>query len=869
MRKLLILTTISMMAIACGDDDPAPPVTADDATTTAGDDDTGTTGGDDTNTTTGGDDTNTTTGDDDTGTTTGGDDNGTTTTGDDDTTLVVNHDGLLGSPCTSDDDCTGEYFCTFGFCTEFCRDVDNNFDPLPDTCLDHSQTSKLPAVGCPTDLAICMPGLANQAAVCETSAECPNGDFACGGIINVLGLLDSGACLPYGDKGVAGDSCTEASDCGSLFCLGANPDTGTSGACADHCNNNGDCGAGQLCQALPVPPNPDDPEAPPVPDTFLGLCVNQTGSLKYCFTQDTCPEDEVCNASIEPNGLGPQYHCITANSGAAGVGQACATGADCYSGNCLLGGIAGFEDAGFCSNSCQNDKKDCADDMNCAKLPLHDNGTVNPADNKLFGSCVFGQTDDFCLVDTFWCEDKLASCTQVEGEGVDGLGQCAAPPSGCAEGLPCKDGLTCTVDACDEQANECDFSALEANTCLIDGACYADGEANPANPCKVCASATASDAWSNAAAATPCDDGVLCNTAACDDAGACVGVEKDCDDAAECTTDSCNAETGACVNELAAGNCLIEGMCYADGADHADLQCLVCDASQPSAWTAAANDYACDDGVSCTASDTCQEGACTAGAADCDDSLACTTDACDTENDVCTNTLLAGNCLIGDACYGDGELSANLCNTCEAATATDAWTPVSDDTACDDGLACTDGDKCTGGSCGGASTCDDKLSCTVDECTVDGCTAGVDGPTCLIDGACYKQDDLSANNSCMACDWMTSQSAWTALGDAVSCNDGKDCTSGETCTGGSCGTGNNTCDDSKACTVDTCTDSGCDFAWDGQGCFIEGTCYVAGDAKSGDDCQVCAEGGTDWSNAADNISCGVGKICTGGVCVDD
>ena len=59
----------------------------------------------------------------------------------------------------------------------------------------------------------------------------------------------------------------------------------------------------------------------------------------------------------------------------------------------------------------------------------------------------------------------------------------------------------------------------------------------------------------------PCEGGVECDEAG--DTCACTENE-DCNDSLACTTDSC--DEGSCVNEVNANWCLIDQVCYSDGA---------------------------------------------------------------------------------------------------------------------------------------------------------------------------------------------------------------------------------------------------------------------------------------------------------------
>jgi hypothetical protein len=163
-------------------------------------------------------------------------------------------------------------------------------------------------------------------------------------------------------------------------------------------------------------------------------------------------------------------------------------------------------------------------------------------------------------------------------------------------------------------------------------------------------------------------------------------------------------------------------------------------------------DAECQDGAACNGFETCVAGVCTPGAApNCDDGIACTTDACDENTDACTHTPNAGLCNDGNSCTSD---------TCDAQQGCVA-APVADGTACTDANACTTGEVCTGGTClgGAAVTCDDGLFCNgAEACNpATGCVAGAvpcpsDGVACTVDcdeatDVCYQPSDALCNDN--------------------------------------------------------------------------------------------------------------------------
>ena len=87
---------------------------------------------------------------------------------------------------------------------------------------------------------------------------------------------------------------------------------------------------------------------------------------------------------------------------------------------------------------------------------------------------------------------------------------------------------------------------FELCACVIDSACYAESDVNPANDCQVCNSTVSTSAWSDNDGET-CDDGLWCTENDQCASGVCAGDAKDCNDGEFCTgTETCNEDTDAC-----------------------------------------------------------------------------------------------------------------------------------------------------------------------------------------------------------------------------------------------------------------------------------------------------------------------------------
>ncbi|HLV66979.1 MAG TPA: hypothetical protein VKY73_14255 [Polyangiaceae bacterium] len=194
-----------------------------------------------------------------------------------------------------------------------------------------------------------------------------------------------------------------------------------------------------------------------------------------------------------------------------------------------------------------------------------------------------------------------------------------------------------------------------------------------------------------------CDDGAFCNGIETCVEGSCApGTPVACDDGVSCTQDVCDEAADACV--------------------------------------AGPDDSACSDGNACNGAELCDaETGCQAGTPlDCDDSNACTVDACDAELG-CTHTPVS--CDDGNACTVD---SCDPVSGCQHTTAT-----------CDDGNACTDD------SCDPASGCqytnntdpcaDDGNACTNDVCSGGVCTHPDNGSCNALpcDGICENPQSFS------------------------------------------------------------------------------------------------------------------------------
>jgi hypothetical protein len=373
-------------------------------------------------------------------------------------------------------------------------------------------------------------------------------------------------------------------------------------------------------------------------------------------------------------------------------------------------------------------------------------------------------------------------------------------------GKDCNDGLGCTKDVCIN--NQC-VNTLQPDACLIDGACYGDGDKKTPTGCAVCDPKTSDSAWTDSDAACP-------------------------DDLLDCTTARCTS--GTCSQELQAGFCQAGDLCIADGATDPQDNCQVCDTSKSTTTLQEK-----PDGTPCTA-----------------DNLSCTLDECQAGS--CKHPPKPDTCLIGGVCYVKGEVNPFLdCQACDPALDSKAWSMRPDGSKCtDDKLACTD-DLCVqgvckhtvqasacliGGNCftpgatnpsaecehcdptvdktawtqkpDGTACTSDNLSCTDDVCGGGKCVHPVGVNVCLIGGVCYAPMQKHPTLDCQGCVPSATATAWSILPDGTACTA-----------------------DTLSCTDDVCHKGTCAHDLKADHCLISGTCY-ARDALVSGQCMVCA-----------------------------
>ncbi len=243
---------------------------------------------------------------------------------------------------------------------------------------------------------------------------------------------------------------------------------------------------------------------------------------------------------------------------------------------------------------------------------------------------------------------------------------------------------------------------------------------------------------------------------------------------------------------------------------------------------------ACNDGDSCTASDTCENGQCVSGTNICP----CKTNsdcAAKEDGNVCNGTLYCDKTASPPACVVnpatvltcpkglDNQCRLNLCDPKSGAC---QLTPIQEGIGCSDGNPCTAGDVCTAGQCSPLAfvcDCTSNADCaSKEDDDLRNGTLFCNQLKCQVNPATVVKCPVGASNPCVSvqCDGKTGQcGAKPVVALFVPCDDGNPCTKGDTCQAGSCSAGANLC---------TCTaDSQCAGLDDGNPCNGELFCDLS------------------------------------------
>lgn len=731
------------------------------------------------------------------------------------------------------------------------------------------------------------------------------------------------ACLFTPDDDFCDDDqfCNGVETCSAT--LGCQPGTPVDCSSLDTQCTDGVCNeATDACEALPVIGACDDGLFCTSNDlcsngTCIGqancpdqLCDENADQCVDCITSDDCPDD--LNPCTNPATCVSGTCQVTNNTNSCDDGFFCTINDQCVDGTCVGGeapctttpNLFCDEDADACVECLVN--TDCNDDNGCTDdtcvdgvcfqfnngNPCDDGNYCTVNDQCLGGLCV-GTGERCTTAPNIYCNESNDSCVQCLTEA-----ECADDANPCTD-LECVDGVcqfTNNTASCD------DNQFCTANDVCSNGTCVGSGDPCPGELCN-----EDTDTCVECLDSTNCNDQNFCTTDACI-SGTCQFTNNTevCDDGRFCTVndicsggtcdgddrcpEQCDEENDQCVE------CLTVNDCVDDANPCTDLACV------SGACQFTNNTAACDDGDICTTNDSCSGGVCGG-------SNACPGQICNPSNGNCVN------CLIADDCTDDSDVctdKACIDGSCQQ---------INNSASCDDGDPCTEGDVCDSGTCAGAPiecddgnvcngletcvggscqagtplVCDDDNVCTQDSChPVSGCVYTIltgacdDGLYCTFSESCQNGictggtvrtcDHLDSPCTIGVCDEDNNECISQSLPNGDPCDDGLMCTINDQCLGGACGGEPLDCDDTVACTIDTCEEpAGCihtpnDAACDDQE-FCTGieTCTPeSGCISSGDPCglgEFCDEVANACVECLDNSDCNDNNFCTTDSCV--
>ena len=645
-----------------------------------------------------------------------------------------------GKPCDDNIQCTQSEECEAGKCVGksfgSCDCVPGQ--PVSSACwgADYdvfgvAQTTKKSTQKC-TGKVVCelqslSPGVLDYACILDTKtivvcdddgqpctvAECDPSDGACKQKPRAKGTLCDD-----------GDACTSAGSCDgdgkcdgqTALCACANDADCAAKEDGDLCNGTLYCDkAAKTCKVAPLSlvtcASAGDTEC------LRNICISSTGKCEMVPTE-LIKQTKLNDGSLKTSVLTKAQGYVPCEDGST-----CTVNDGCANGTCVSGTVV-------CG---------CQSNVDCKSKDSTDQCKGTHYCDKLSGQCKLNPASvQVCL------DNDGDPCTVVKCDPKDG--QCKVAPLG-VEKVICEDGDSCTVgDVCDSKTGKCTPGTVIC-PCQSDAECAAkeDGDfcngtlycdltdnqckVNPAT-IKTCPSVFDTDCLKN-----QCNP--LSGTCSMQPANEYLSCKADtpCAQSPFCQAGQCTWDTNLCQCKAAAdcahltdGNLCLgtpacdKGLCILTGAPPPCAQ----DPSRPCESNVCQKDSGtckfvpvsdntpCDDGDSCSVTDTCQAGKCAAGVNVC----ACAADTDCAKFDDPSTLCDDYKCVA----QGNAKVCTNTPVTC-----------LNSGTDCKLNLCDAKTGKC---SLATAGKCDDGNSCTVDTCGADGkCSyavpnGGVDGEPC-------------------------------------------------------------------------------------------------------------------------------------------
>jgi MYXO-CTERM domain-containing protein len=476
-------------------------------------------------------------------------------------------DRVAGFPCTSDGlDCTADVCNATGACEHHLATgcllngacvAEGTTDPALEcqACVPAQSTTAFTAK--PRGVACTDDGQANTLDTCDGAGACAH---VAGGQCSIQGVLFNAEAANPGNPCQVCDPATSVSawtDRADGF-----PCTSDGLDCTSDV-----CGVGGVCEHR----------------LFTGCLVD--GSCVEAGGQNPANECTACIPATATNTYSSKVHGVACtDEGDATTLDQCNGSGTCLhlpGGECLINGVSVAAGGANPDNPCQ------ACDAATAAFAWS-----NRVDGFPCGTDGLDCTSDVCNA-TGTCEHRLYTGCLMGGacvpEGAtDPAGECRVCTAATATdaysakamGTACSDdGMPNTTDACNGMG-ACGHTLMDQ--CVIGGATYNGGAANPANACQWCNPANSVSQWSNRAGGYMCaSDNLLCTSDVCDG-------------------------SGVCGHNITVG-CLIGGACVAANATSPADECQVClPATSRTAYSAAAQSDAC--GAGCVTDAECGDG---------------------------------------------------------------------------------------------------------------------------------------------------------------------------------------------------------------------------------------------------------------------
>lgn len=469
-------------------------------------------------------------------------------------------------PCERDEDCSdgtvcnGEESCFDGRCTPGQPIIcDDDVECTVDVCVDRDGSCEfLPVHGrcIETQLCTTADGCVERAE-CETDDDCDDNSF-CNGVETCD--QNTGLCEPGAPPEVNDNIPCTIDVCSDAFAMVLH--TPAPARCSDgqFCNGAEVCHPIQGCQAG-TPPALSDGVA-----CTQDVCNEDLDVIEHQTDDTACDDDLFCNGDERCH---PQSGCQPGDPPQIDDNVGC-TIDRCSE---VERRIIHVSEDSLCNDGLYcNGVERCIADQGCVagEAPVIDDGIACTID-----SCDDNIDQIIHQIDSSACDDRLF---------CNGAERCVAD-QGCVAGnaLILDDGVACTVDTCDEEADQI---IHQANSATCDDGLFCNGvevcdvrlgcqagiqpRADDNVDCTIDACDEVSDRITNTPSNDVCNDGLFCNgLEVCDlQLGCQEGVPPRAEDNIDCTVDTCDEEQDIIVNQPDHTACSNHSFC--DG----DEQCL-------------------------------------------------------------------------------------------------------------------------------------------------------------------------------------------------------------------------------------------------------------------------------------------------------